>query len=166
MVTRLRIGLGYDRHRVASGGPLRLGGVTIPWDHHLVGHSDADVLLHAVTDALLGAVGLADIGELFPDTDASNAGIDSAVMLREARQRVAAAGYQMVNLDCVVLAQRPRLLPHRAALRESLARLLDCRPEAVFVKAKTGEGVGPIGRGEAIAAHCVVLLEPADAQGS
>ena len=159
MTIPFRIGLGYDVHRTADGGPLRLGGIDIPWSRHLVGHSDADVLLHAVTDAVLGAAGLSDIGELFPDTDRANAGRDSAEMLRDAIDRVHAAGFGVVNLDCVVLAQEPKLIDHRTALRASLASLLGVPVESVFVKGKTGERVGPIGTGEAIAVHCVVLLE-------
>lgn len=157
-----RIGLGHDLHRLEPGGGLVLGGVTIPHDRRAVGHSDADVLLHAVTDALLGAAGLGDIGELFPDTDPANRGRDSAGMLAEAARRVAAAGWRIANLDCVIFAQRPKILPHRTAIRRRIAEILHVDEEAVWLKAKTGESVGPIGAEEAIAAECVVLVERSD----
>jgi len=155
----LRIGLGEDSHLTAAGGPLRLGGVDVPHDRHLVGHSDADVLLHAVTDALLGAAGLPDIGQLFPNTEEANRNRDSADMLRVAFQQIAAAGYQLVNLDCVVTAQRPKLSPHKEAIVARLAAILGVEPTQVNVKAKTGEGVGPVGREELIEARCAALLE-------
>lgn len=157
-----RIGLGHDLHRLEPGGGLVLGGVTIPHDRRAVGHSDADVLLHAVTDALLGAAGLGDIGELFPDTDPANRGRDSAGMLAEAARRLAAAGWRIVNLDCVIFAQRPKILPHRTAIRRRIAGILHVEEEAVWLKAKTGEGVGAVGAEEAIAAECVVLVERSD----
>lgn len=128
-------------------------------DRHAVGHSDADVLLHAITDALLGAVALGDIGELFPDTDETNRGRDSAEMLRLAYQRVVEANYQVANLDCIVFAQRPKLSMYKLAMRERIAAILEISPAAVGVKAKTGEGVDSVGQEEAIMAQCVVLLE-------
>ena len=131
----------------------------IPHDAHLVGHSDADVLLHAVTDALLGAAALGDIGEMFPDTDPANQGRDSADMLRRALDRVSAAGWRIVNLDCVIFAQRPKILPHRPAIRRRIAEILGIDEAAVWLKAKTGEGVGPIGEELAVGAECVVLIE-------
>ena len=131
----------------------------IPHDKRLVGHSDADVLLHAITDALLGAAALGDIGELFPDTDAANLGRDSADMLRRANERVSAAGYRIVNVDCIVFAQRPKLGPIKAAIQRRIAEILGVAPEQVGVKAKTGELVGPVGHEEAIMAECVALLE-------
>jgi len=155
----LRIGLGHDLHRLEPGDGLLLGGVAIPHDRRSVGHSDADVLLHAVTDALLGASGLGDIGELFPDTDPANRGRDSAEMLVEAMRRVGGEGWRIVNLDCVIRVQRPKILPYRAAIRRRLAELLGVAEERVWLKAKTGEGLGPIGEERAIAAECVVLLE-------
>lgn len=155
----MRIGLGHDTHRLTPGGPLLLGGVSIPHDAQAVGHSDADVLLHAVTDAILGAAALGDIGEMFPDDDEANRGRDSKQMLAAAMDRVSQAGYRVVNVDCVVMAQRPKIGPHREAICRSIAEVLDVDPEQVSVKAKTGEGVGPIGREEAIGAQCVVLLE-------
>jgi len=154
----LRIGIGHDTHRLSEGGPLRIGGVTIPFDRHLVGHSDADVLLHAITDALLGAAALGDIGELFPDTEEVNRGRDSADMLRRAYQRVQAEGFQIANLDCIVFAQRPKLSPYKTTMRESISRILGIDASQVGLKAKTGELVGPVGREEAMMAECVVLL--------
>jgi len=154
-----RIGLGHDTHRLGPGEGLVIGGITIPHDRQALGHSDADVLFHAITDALLGAAALGDIGELFPDTDPANRGRDSAEMLAEARRRVAAAGWGIVNLDCVIFAQRPKILPHRPAIRARVAAVLGIDEAAVWLKAKTGEGVGPIGTEEAIAAECVVLIE-------
>lgn len=154
-----RVGLGHDTHRLEPGHALVLGGITIPHDRSAVGHSDADVLLHAITDALLGAAALGDIGELFPDTDPANRGRDSAEMLRAAADRVTAAGWRVANLDCVIFAQRPKLLPHRPAIRRRIAEILGLDEEAVWLKAKTGEGVGPIGEERAIAAECVALVE-------
>jgi 2-C-methyl-D-erythritol 2,4-cyclodiphosphate synthase len=125
----------------------------------MVGHSDADVLLHAVTDAVLGAAALGDIGEMFPDTDAANRGRDSGEMLVAAWREVQSRGFELVNLDCVVLAERPKLSPYKAQIRQRIAGLLGVAPEQIGLKAKTGEKVGPIGRHEAIEAQCVVLLE-------
>ena len=138
---------------------MRLGGVEIPHGYASVGHSDADVLLHAVTDALLGAAALGDIGEMFPDTDPANRGRDSAEMLALAASRVTSDGYRIANLDCIVFAQQPKLSPHKDAIRRRIAAILSIDVGQVGVKAKTGEGVGPIGREEAISAECVVLLE-------
>lgn len=134
--------------------------MSIPHSHHAVGHSDADVLLHAVTDALLGAAALGDIGELFPDTDTANRGRDSSEMLAVAYSRVLSAGYCVVNLDCIVFAQRPKLSPFKDAIRQSIAAVLNLEPSAIGMKAKTGEGVDAVGREEAIMAQCVVLLAP------
>jgi 2-C-methyl-D-erythritol 2,4-cyclodiphosphate synthase len=156
-----RIGLGHDTHRLGPGDGLVIGGITIPHDHAAIGHSDADVLLHAITDAILGAAALGDIGEMFPDTDPANKGRDSADMLRRAAARVAEAGWRIVNLDCVILAQRPKILPHRLAMRRRIAEILAVEEAAVWLKAKTGESVGPIGEELAIAAECVVLIERA-----
>lgn len=154
----MRVGIGHDTHRLAAGGPLRLGGLEIPHDRHAVGHSDADVLLHAVTDALLGAAALGDIGELFPDTDDANRGRDSADMLQRAAERVRLGGYLIVNLDCIVFAQRPKLSSFKQAIGERIAAILSLAPDQVGVKAKTGEGLGEIGREELIAAQCVALI--------
>lgn len=153
-----RIGIGHDTHRLAPGGPLRLGGVTIPFEQHLEGHSDADVLLHAVTDALLGAAALDDIGELFPNTDPANRGLDSAKFLEAALAKVTAAGYRVENIDSVVFAEHPKLSPYKPAIRQRLADLLQIDVAQVGFKAKTGEQVGPVGRQEAIMAQTVVLL--------
>jgi 2-C-methyl-D-erythritol 2,4-cyclodiphosphate synthase len=146
-------------HRTAPGGPLRLGGIDVPHDQKLVGHSDADVLLHAVTDALLGAAALPDIGCLFPDTDPANRRRDSAEMLDVAAAKVAEAGFRIVNLDCVIHAQRPKLADYLDAIRHRIAGILRLNPHQVGLKAKTGEGVGPIGNEDAIGATCVALLE-------
>lgn len=155
----IRVGLGHDTHRLGPGTALVLGGVVIPHDRMALGHSDADVLLHAITDALLGAAALGDIGELFPDTDPANKGRDSAEMLAAAVVRVAAAGWRIANLDCVIFLQRPKILPHRAEIRERVAAILGIDDDRVWVKAKTGEKVGPIGEELAIGAECVVLIE-------
>lgn len=154
-----RVGLGHDTHRLVAGDGLVIGGVTIQHDRRAQGHSDADVLLHAITDALLGAAALGDIGELFPDDDPANRGRDSAEMLRAAHDRVAAAGWRIANLDCVIFAQRPKILPHRPAILRRIATVLGVEESAVWLKAKTGEGIGPIGTEEAIAAECVALIE-------
>jgi 2-C-methyl-D-erythritol 2,4-cyclodiphosphate synthase len=139
-----------------------LGGIDVPHDRQSVGHSDADVLLHAVTDALLGAAALPDIGRMFPNTDEANRGRDSAEMLAAAVAKVAAAGYHVVNLDCVVLAQRPKLADYMDAIRHRIAGILRLNPNQIGLKAKTGEGVGPIGHEETIEAHCVALLDKAE----
>ncbi|TWT34068.1 2-C-methyl-D-erythritol 2,4-cyclodiphosphate synthase [Posidoniimonas corsicana] len=157
-MSSLRIGLGEDTHRLEPGGPLRLGGIDVPHDRQAVGHSDADVLLHAVTDALLGAAGLPDIGELFPNTDEANRGRDSKDFLREAYRRVQEAGYQLVNLDCVIAAQRPKLFPYKDGMRHAIAGVLGVSVGQIGIKAKTGESVGPVGREEAIEARCVALV--------
>ena len=159
MADAMRVGLGHDTHRLGEGGPLRLGGIDIPHEKHAIGHSDADVLLHAVTDALLGAAALGDIGELFPDTDAANKNRDSADMLRRAAEKVLAAGYAIVNLDCIVFAQRPKLSAYKEPIRRRIAEILEITPDQIGVKAKTGEGIGEIGREEAIQAQCVALVE-------
>ena len=150
--------MGHDTHRLQPGGPLRIGGVAIDHDHETVGHSDADVLLHAVTDALLGAAALGDIGELFPNTDPTNRGRDSADMLTLAWQKVQQAGWQIANLDCIVFAERPKMAPHRRAIQTRIAEILSIEPGQVGLKAKTGEGVDAVGRHEAIQAQAVALL--------
>lgn len=157
----MRVGIGHDTHRLAEGRPLILGGVRIEHPRGLVGHSDADVVLHAVADALLGAAGLGDIGERFPDTDPRWAGLDGGVLLGDVVDHIARAGWRPVNCDLIVHAQEPKLSTYKAGIRANLARLLGLEPSAVNIKAKTGEHVGPIGRGEAIACEAVVLLEPA-----
>ena len=154
-----RVGIGHDTHRLQPGGPLRLGGVDIPSEREAVGHSDADALLHAITDALLGAAALGDIGQMFPDTDSANRGRDSAEMLRVALDAVTSVGWQIVNLDCIVFLQRPKLLPYRQSILQRLSHILGVEPERVGLKAKTGEHVGPVGHEEVVAAQCVALLE-------
>jgi len=153
-----RIGMGHDTHRLVSGGPLRLGGVDIDFGHHLDGHSDADVLLHAITDALLGAACLGDIGEMFPDSDPKNAGLDSADMLSAAAERVIGLGWKIANLDCVVHAERPKILPYREKIQQRLSEILVLRQDQIGLKGKTGEGVGLVGEGQVIQAQCVCLL--------
>ncbi|MDO5567342.1 MAG: 2-C-methyl-D-erythritol 2,4-cyclodiphosphate synthase [Planctomycetia bacterium] len=153
-----RVGLGHDTHRFAVGNEIRLGGVSIPFDRGFHAHSDGDVLLHAVTDALLGAVGYGDIGELFPDTDPANQNRDSAEMLQIVLQRLQADGWSVVNLDTIIFAEVPRLGPWKEKIKERLAALLGVPRDCVGVKAKTGESVGFIGRGEAISTEAIVLL--------
>ncbi len=153
-----RIGEGWDIHALVAGRPLVLGGVTIPHDKGLAGHSDADALLHAVTDALFGAAAIGDIGQHFPDTDPAFAGADSARLLTECVRRIHAAGWQVVNVDATVVAQAPRLAPHLPAMRERIAALLRVASEAVNVKAKTAESMGPVGEGRAVEARAVCLL--------
>lgn len=160
MAAPFRIGLGYDDHRLGNGGPLRIAGLDIPSDVHSVGHSDADVLLHALTDALLGCLAQPDIGRLFPDTAAENRGRNSEDFLLEAVRRVRSGGFEIGNVDCVILAQMPKFAPHIDSMRERVAQMLDIPVGDVGLKAKTGEGVGPIGSGQAIAARCVVLVYP------
>lgn len=155
----VRIGIGHDTHRLVEGRPLILGGVTIEHPRGLYGHSDADVVLHAATDALLGAAALGDIGEHFPDTDPKWKGADSARLLEEVVGLVGRNAYRPVNCDVTIHAQEPKLSPHKSAIRENLARLLGLPLSAVNVKAKTGEHVGPIGRAEAISCDVAVLLE-------
>ena len=153
-----RVGLGFDTHRLGNGGPLRVGGIDVPAEVHAIGHSDADVLLHAITDAVLGSVAEQDIGRLFPDNDPENRARDSADFLREAIKRLRKHGMEIGNLDCVILAERPKLAPHIDAIRGAIGALVDVSVDRVSVKAKTGEGVGPIGHAEAIAARVVVLV--------
>ncbi len=154
----IRIGEGWDVHALVEGRPLVLGGITVPHDKGLLGHSDADALLHAITDALLGAAGLGDIGRHFPDTDEKFRGADSASLLAEAARRVREQGWQIINLDSTVIAQAPRLAPHIDAMRQRIAKVLGLSPGVVNVKAKTAEKLGPVGEGRSIEARAVVLL--------
>jgi 2-C-methyl-D-erythritol 2,4-cyclodiphosphate synthase len=154
----MRIGEGWDVHALVPGRPLVIGGITIPYERGLLGHSDADVLLHAITDALLGAAGLGDIGRHFPDTDPAFKGADSVVLLQEAARRVGSAGWSVVNLDSTVVAQAPRLAAHIEAMRARIAGALALDVAQVNVKAKTAEKLGPVGQGQAIEARAVVLL--------
>ena len=146
-----RTGIGYDSHRFAPGGPMILGGIEIPSDVHLHGHSDGDAIAHAITDAILGAAALGDIGAMFCDTDPENAGRDSMQMLRSAVERLHAAGWRVHQLDVVVIAETPKIAPHRDAMREVIATVTDVLPSDVSIKGKTNEGMGFIGRGEGIA---------------
>ncbi len=154
----MRIGQGFDVHALVEGRPLIIGGVTIPHTHGLLGHSDADVLLHAITDALLGAAGLGDIGRHFPDTDSKYLGADSRALLREAYQRVREAGWGIVNIDATIHAQAPKIGPHVMAMIANIAADLEVDPAAINIKAKTNEGLGHLGRKEGIAANVVSLL--------
>jgi 2-C-methyl-D-erythritol 2,4-cyclodiphosphate synthase len=158
----MRVGMGHDTHRLAEGRPLLLGGVRIEHARGLVGHSDADVVLHAVTDALLGAAGLGDIGDAYPDTDPAYRGCDSRVFLRETLARLNRDGWRVVNVDVTIFAQEPKLGPMKDRIRQHLAELLGLDAGAVNVKAKTGEGVGHIGRAEAIGCQAVALIDRTD----
>lgn len=157
----IRVGEGWDVHALVPGRPLVLGGVTIPFDRGLLGHSDADALAHAITDALLGAAALGDIGRHFPDSDERFRGADSLVLLAEAARRVREAGWQVANIDSTVVAQAPRLAAYVKSMTERLAGALDLAPGQVNVKAKTAEKLGPVGEGAAIEARAVVLLTKA-----
>lgn len=154
----VRIGEGWDTHALVTGRPLILGGVAIPHTHGLLGHSDADALLHAITDALLGAAGLGDIGRHFPDTDERFKGADSVVLLQEAHRRVNEAGWGVVNLDTTIVAQAPKMAPHIGAMRQRIAQALGLDESLVNVKAKTAEKMGPVGEGRAIETRAVCLL--------
>lgn len=154
----MRIGTGYDVHRLVPGRPLVLGGVTIPFEKGLLGHSDADVLVHAACDALLGAAGLADIGQHFPDSDAQYKNIYSIELLRRTYELVRERGYLLINMDATVFAQAPKLAPHREAMRQTMARAMQVPTDQVNIKATTAEGLGEIGAGEGMAAMCVALI--------
>ena len=155
----MRIGHGYDVHRLVEGRKLILGGVEIPYEKGLLGHSDADVLLHALMDAMLGAAALGDIGQNFPDKDPAYAGADSTVLLARVNDLIKEKHFSVVNLDCTILAQRPKLMPYIPRMIENIASILDVSPDCVSVKATTEEGLGFTGEGLGIAAHAVVLLE-------
>lgn len=155
----MRIGIGHDTHRLGPDRPLILGGLKIEHPRGLVGHSDADVVLHALTDALLGAAGLGDIGDAYPDTDPKYKDCDSRVFVVESLQRIKDKGYRLVNVDLTIFAQEPKLGPIKARMREHLAAMLGLPVDAVNVKAKTGEKVGAIGRAEAIGCHVAVLID-------
>ncbi len=157
-----RVGIGYDSHRLVDGDSLRLGGVDVPYDRSLDGHSDADVLAHAVTDALLGAAGMGDIGQHFPDSDAQWAGADSMELLGAVVVKVSAAGFAIVNVDCTLILEAPKLGAHRDAMRARLASALAVNSARVNVKATTGEGMGFVGRGEGVAALAIAALDHAD----
>ena len=156
---KIRVGEGWDIHALVEGRKLILGGIEVPFHLGLLGHSDADVLLHAITDALLGAAAMGDIGTHFPDTDATFKGADSAVLLTEAARRVREKGYEIGNVDSTVIAQAPKLMPHMPAMRASIAKALGVEVDQVNVKAKTAEKMGPVGLGQAMEARAIVLLE-------
>ena len=155
-----RIGEGWDTHQLVEGRDLWLGGVQVPHHLGLLGHSDADVLLHAITDAILGAAGMGDIGTLFPDTDPAFKGADSRVLLTEAMRRVREKGWQVGNVDCTVVAQKPKLAPYTAAMAASIAQCLGIAPEQVNVKAKTAEKLGPVGEERSMEARAIAVLFP------
>ena len=164
-MSAFRIGHGYDVHRLVPGRRLILGGTEIPFDRGLLGHSDADVLTHAVMDALLGAAGLGDIGKLFPDSDPAYAGVSSLLLLDRVAQRIREAGWQVGNVGAAVIAQQPKLAPYLPQMRQNLARRLGVLQEQINVKATTEEGLGFTGAGEGMAAHAVCLLERLDGSG-
>jgi 2-C-methyl-D-erythritol 2,4-cyclodiphosphate synthase len=157
--TQLRVGIGHDTHRLEPGGPLVLGGISVPHERHAIGHSDADPLLHAVIDALLGAASMGDIGELFPDTDPRHKGQNSAELVTTVCDRLRAHDWRIVNVDCIVFLERPKLGHFKNAIRMRLAELLEIPAHNVGVKAKTGEGLDAVGREEGVAAQCVALIE-------
>lgn len=158
-MTTVRVGIGHDTHRMVEGLPLILGGVRVAHPRGLAGHSDADVVLHALTDALLGAAGFGDIGDAYPDTDPAWKDADSGLFLRETLERLNREGWRVVNIDVIIFAQEPKLGPIKAGIRDNLAQLLGLDVGVVNVKAKTGEHVGPIGRAEALACQAVALIE-------
>lgn len=155
----MRIGHGYDVHRLVEGRKLIIGGVEIPWEKGLLGHSDADVLLHAISDAILGAVALGDIGRHFPDTDPQYKGADSLKLLEHVGALANSKGYRIGNVDATIVAQRPKMALHIPQMRENIARVLDCESDRINVKATTTEELGYTGRGEGIAAYAVALME-------
>ena len=155
----MRIGHGYDVHRLTEGRKLILGGVNIPWEKGLLGHSDADVLVHALMDAMLGAAALGDIGKLFPDNEDAYLGADSIVLLRKVTEVLRTRGWRLSNADCTVIAQRPKLAPYIESMRETIAEAAGVEPDRISVKATTEEKLGFTGSGEGIAAHAVVLIE-------
>ena len=157
-----RVGIGYDSHRLAEGRPLILAGVRVPFDKGLQGHSDADVLFHAITDAICGAAGLPDIGQLFPDTDEKYKDADSGILLSGAVARAREKGWQIVNIDAVLIAQRPKISPFVAQMKENCARILEIDIENVNVRGKTGEGLDDVGAGLGMHAHAVALLSQAE----
>ena len=156
----IRVGIGYDSHRMVEGRKLILGLVEIPFERGLAGHSDGDVLSHAIADALLGAAGLGDLGRHFPDTDPAFRGASSTLFFSKVLALLAEKGYRPASVDAVVILERPRLAPHQQAVGSALAAALHLAPENVNVKAKTAEGLGEIGRGEAAAAHAIAVIEP------
>ena len=161
-MTKIRIGNGYDIHKLVSDRPLILGGIQIPHELGLLGHSDADVLTHAIMDAMLGALSLGDIGHYFPPTDPQWAGADSLVLLTQVHQLIREQGWQIGNIDSVVVAERPKLKPHIEKMRAKLATVLELAPNQIGIKATTNEKLGPVGREEGICAYAVILLVASD----
>ncbi len=155
----IRVGLGYDKHILREGRRLILGGVVIPFEKGELGHSDGDVLLHAITDALLGAGGLGDIGSYFPPEESKWKDADSSELLKKCWSDVRSEGFSLGNIDCVIALEKPKFLPYRDEVRSSIARILGCQKEQVFIKAKTGEKLGDVGEGRCVEAWCVCLLE-------
>ncbi len=162
MVQSFRVGIGYDIHRLVEGRRLVVGGIEIDHTKGLLGHSDADVVLHAVTDALLGAAGLPDIGDLFPDDDPAYKGVDSRILLTDVMERIRTAGYRASNIDVIVHAEKPKMSPFKRPMAESIATLTGLSPEDVSVKAKTNEGMGPLGSSDAIACTAVAAVVGVD----
>jgi 2-C-methyl-D-erythritol 2,4-cyclodiphosphate synthase len=158
LIIGVRVGIGYDIHRLEEGRRLVVGGIDIPYERGLVGHSDADVVLHAVTDAVLGAAGLPDIGEFFPDTDETFRNADSGKLLETAMERVRELGFAVGNVDIIIHAEQPKMSPYKRPMAESIAVMLGVPPEAVSVKAKTNEGMGPLGHADAIACTAVAMV--------
>ena len=158
MSPQMRVGQGFDVHALVQGRPLILGGVRIEHTHGLLGHSDADALLHAIIDAILGATGMGDIGRLFPDTDPAHAGADSRVLLRQAYRKVREAGWQVVNIDATIHAQAPKIAPHAQAMVANISEDLGVAPDCINIKGKTNEGLGYLGRREGIAVTAIALL--------
>lgn len=158
----MRVGIGYDVHQLAAGRNLVLGGVTIPFEKGLLGHSDADVLLHAVCDAILGAAALGDIGRHFPDSSDKFKGVSSILLLEKTYEMVKKKGFRVVNLDATIFAEEPKLYPYHKAMEEKIAQTIQCGVNQINIKATTTEGLGPVGREEGIAAVCIVLLAQKD----
>jgi 2-C-methyl-D-erythritol 2,4-cyclodiphosphate synthase len=158
MIDRLRVGIGHDTHCFGVGSFIMIGGVFIEYSRSLLGHSDADVLLHAVSDALLGAAGLGDIGEMFPDTDPANRNIDSAILLKSICTKIYSEGWQIINIDTIIFAEKPKMSPYKEKIKNRIAEITSIKPTQVNIKAKTGEHIGIIGKEEAISAQCIALL--------
>jgi len=161
-MVNIRVGYGYDVHQLSEGRALWLGGVQVPYERGLLGHSDADVLLHAICDALLGAAGLRDIGFHFPDTDQDYKGIDSKILLRRTQELITSKGYAVGNLDCTLIAEAPKIKPYIAAMQGVISEILSISEDQIAIKATTSERMGFVGRMEGMAAHCVTLLYKAD----
>jgi 2-C-methyl-D-erythritol 2,4-cyclodiphosphate synthase len=158
MIDRLRVGIGHDTHCFGVGSFIMIGGVRIEYSRSLLGHSDADVLLHAVADALLGAAGLGDIGEMFPDNNPTIKNINSAIILKSICEKIYSENWQIVNIDTIIFAEKPKMSPHKEKIKNRIAEIMSIKPSQINIKAKTGEKIGTIGREEAISAQCIALL--------